>query len=479
MALNPTTTNDHTVNKVAVCSAIFAGFAYVGYSVARNAFGRRLGGRKNDDGYEDQRLYFRRLSQTTQTDVLLGNIDNSDSTHMFLRPMNVQQRIKELNLRARMFADTMIAIQTPSNKHSLHGPRSLQASPWNSPRIMSPVDVGHILGSRSTENLRLQSDNYTLESNFGTPLRRKSSNRSLRRKSPQPSENKLSISPSDQDMEQFEKINNPSLLNRPIEVSEAKNLLLLMGTRDIHVLEKVLVTVSNLATFTPNQEIMRETGFLSELQKLIYHSEESVQITSLVALGNLALNKNNCCEMKETIPMLLALMQMMDSDEIIYNCLSTLTNIAVFHIWHSELQPAIHILYDLLENQNKKVVLQCLKLLINLSCNDKMIPHLLGGQAPKKLLSMLNLNENEDILLRVVTLFSNITDSVNAMELDPVLDLPVEQKAAAPDTIRYANIYGVNVIEKMRTKNLVLMKQHKNEEIRLHAQKIYNALADK
>lgn len=48
---------------------------------------------------------------------------------------------------------------------------------------------------------------------------------------------------------------------------------------------------------------------------------------------------------------------------------------------------------------------------------------------------MLNLDENEDILLRVVTLLSNITDSVNAMELDPVLDLPVEQKAAAPDTM--------------------------------------------
>jgi len=49
MALNPTSANDHTVNKVAVCSAIFAGFAYVGYSVAKNAFGRRLG-RKSDDG---------------------------------------------------------------------------------------------------------------------------------------------------------------------------------------------------------------------------------------------------------------------------------------------------------------------------------------------------------------------------------------------------------------------------------------------
>lgn len=38
-----------------------------------------------------------------------------------------------------------------------------------------------------------------------------------------------------------------------MEPNEAKNLLTLMGSRDIQVLEKVLVTVSNLATFTPNQ----------------------------------------------------------------------------------------------------------------------------------------------------------------------------------------------------------------------------------
>lgn len=46
------------------------------------------------------------------------------------------------------------------------------------------------------------------------------------------------------------------------------------------------------------KEIMREMGYLSQLQTLIYHSEESVQITALVALGNLALNKNNSKEMK-------------------------------------------------------------------------------------------------------------------------------------------------------------------------------------
>jgi len=40
---------DKTVNKVALCSAIFAGFAYVGYSVVRTAFNRKLG-RRDCDG---------------------------------------------------------------------------------------------------------------------------------------------------------------------------------------------------------------------------------------------------------------------------------------------------------------------------------------------------------------------------------------------------------------------------------------------
>lgn len=42
---------DKTINKVALCSAIFAGFAYVGYSVVRTAFCRKLGRREGDGNY--------------------------------------------------------------------------------------------------------------------------------------------------------------------------------------------------------------------------------------------------------------------------------------------------------------------------------------------------------------------------------------------------------------------------------------------
>ena len=47
MASGSGTGTDRTVNKVAICSAIFAGFAYVGYSVVRTAFHRR---RREGDG---------------------------------------------------------------------------------------------------------------------------------------------------------------------------------------------------------------------------------------------------------------------------------------------------------------------------------------------------------------------------------------------------------------------------------------------
>lgn len=47
-----TSTGDKTVNKVALCSAIFAGFAYVGYSVVRTAFCRKLGRRDGEGNTE-------------------------------------------------------------------------------------------------------------------------------------------------------------------------------------------------------------------------------------------------------------------------------------------------------------------------------------------------------------------------------------------------------------------------------------------
>lgn len=481
-------TSDKTVNKVALCSAIFAGFAYVGYSVVRTAFCRKLG-RRDGDGYpEEHRIYFRRLSQTTQTDVLLGNLDLTGTGKVVLRPLSVQERIRELNLKARMFTDTMLAIQAtqgPSPRHSpLPGPRSLQCSPWGSPRILSPVDVRHILSSRSSENLVM----LGLNSPAPSPVKRRWTRRSLRRqKSPVPGTHSHAQTRASQeeeaekllrDTEDELRLRLETLTNRQriMTFHEAKSLVALLHSNDELLLERTLTTIANCGTFASNQDILREAGCLFRLTKLLTYPKHTVQLSAIKALGNLALNEDNQKELKDAIPILLSFVNKEQPLEKLVLCaLVTLTNIAVLTEWHDEFYPVLHSLYHLVDTASPQIKLQSLKLLINLSCNEDMVPSLLAAQAPRRLIYLLDPNTNEDILLRVVTLLANLAKTSRDLNLDPTVDLPAEDKAASPDTM-YAAIFGVNIQEKIRSKSFVLMNQHSNENIRTQARRLYEAV---
>ncbi|KAK7868758.1 hypothetical protein R5R35_002553 [Gryllus longicercus] len=481
-------TGDKTVNKVALCSAIFAGFAYVGYSVVRTAFCRKLG-RKDGEGYPDEhRLYFRRLSQTTQTDVLLGNLDMTGSGKVILRPLTVQERIRELNLRARMFTDTMLAIQGSSSpRHSpLPGPRSLQCSPWSSPRILSPVDVRHILASRSTENLSTLAAHGEL---VGSPVRRRWTRRSVRRsglaKHRSPEGLRESEEEARKEAERLLRDGEDELRlrletlthrDRVITAHEAKSLVALLHSSDEVLLERTLTTIGNCGTFMANQDTLREAGCLLRLQNLLTYPKTSIQLAAIRALGNLSLNQENQKELKDVIPILLTFVNKeQPSDKLVQSALLTLTNIAVLPDWHDEFYPVLHTLYNLVDAATPQIKLQALKLLVNLSCNEDMVPSLLAAQAPRRLIYLLDPSTNEEILLRVVTLLANLTTAAKDQNLDPTIDLPAEDKAASPDTM-YAAIYGVNTLEKMRSKIFVLMNQHKNEDIRVQARKMYEAI---
>ncbi|XP_046984848.1 uncharacterized protein LOC124555094 isoform X4 [Schistocerca americana] len=491
-----TSTGDKTVNKVALCSAIFAGFAYVGYSVVRTAFCRKLGRRDGDDFPPEHRLYFRRLSQTTQTDVLLGNLDVSGSGKVILRPLTVQERIRELNLRARMFTDTMLAIQTggasgSSPRHSpLPGPRSLQCSPWSSPRILSPVDVRHILASRSTENLSALHIHGEAEL-LGSPMRRRWARRSLRGR--QQTQSRSSSAASEKDKEEDTKreaekllrdgeeelrlrLDTLSVRHRVITANEAKSLVALLHTNDDLLLERTLMTIGNCGTFSANQDTLREAGCLFRLQNLLTHPRLAVKLAAIKALGNLALNQENQKELKGVIPILLSyVLRERQSEKLVMSSLVTLTNIAALPDWHDEYYSLLHTLYNLVDSAPPQMKLQALKLLVNLSCNEDMVPSLLAAQAPRRLIYLLDPSTNEEILLRVTTLLANLTTVAKDQNLDPTIDLPAEDKAASPDTM-YAAIYGVNIREKVLSKVFVLMNQHKNEDIRFQARKIYDVI---
>ncbi|KAF4532266.1 hypothetical protein B566_EDAN016448 [Ephemera danica] len=466
---------DKTVNKVALCSAIFAGFAYVGYSVVRTAFCRKLGRKPDSDGYleDEPRMYFRRLSQTTQTDVLLGNLDATGSGRVILRPLSVQDRIRELNLRARQFTDTMLAIQGGAlspRLSPLPGPRSLQCSPWSSPRILSPVDVRHFLASRSTENLSVLSSHTEV---LGSPLRRRWTRRTLRRSGPIKQRSPEGLREFEEraqreaekllhDDEEELRLRLETLSNRGRVISphEAKSLSALLHSSDDVLLERTLTIIGDCGTFSANQDTLREAGCLFRLQNLLTYPKLLVQLAAVKALGNLSLNAENQKEMKNAIPILLSfVMKEHPSEKMLFSTLLTLSNIAVLPDWHDEFYPALHSLYNLVDSGSPQIKLQALKLL-----------------APKRLIYLLDPLTSEDLLLRVVTLLANLTTAVKEEELDPTIDLPAEDKAASPDTIRYAAIYGVNVDEKMRSKSFVLMNHHKHEDIRFQARKMYEAI---
>ncbi|KAJ1520025.1 hypothetical protein ONE63_004255 [Megalurothrips usitatus] len=521
---------DKTVNKVALCSAIFAGFAYVGYSVVRTAFCRKLGRRGECEGYEagEHRLYFRRLSQTTQTDVLLGNLDmDTESGRIILRPLTVQERIRDLNCRARMFTDTMLAIQAGQaapGQSPKTGPRSLQCSPWSSPRILSPVDVRTFLASRSTENLsglgtgdsgalRISGGDMVLVA--GSPMHRRWMRRSVRHGTPVSRNSRSPETPRHHDdemrreAERLLRDDEEELRlrldavhrDRVLSPHEAKSLIALLHSSDDALLERTLTTIANCSTFTANQDAIREAGGLFRLQNLLQHPKQNIQLAAIKALANLALNQENQKELKDAIPVLLSYILRSDlantqvangdandggkshgrsgfggmSEALLLAALVALTNVAVLTDWHDEFYVALHSLYRLIDNGNAAVKLQSLRLLINLSCNEDMVPSLLAAQAPRKLIYLLDPHTHEDVLLRVVTLLANLTTAAKQQQLDPTVDLPAEDKAASPDTM-YAAIFGVNVHEKVVSKASVLSSQHPNEDIRFQASKLYEAV---
>ena len=67
-------------------------------------------------------------------------------------------------------------------------------------------------------------------------------------------------------------------------------------------------------------------------------------------------------------------------DELIQSILVTLTNFAVLNECHGEFFPVLHTAYDFIEKKLPAIKLQTLKLLINLSCNEDMVPSLLAAQ---------------------------------------------------------------------------------------------------
>ncbi|XP_011783116.1 PREDICTED: armadillo repeat-containing protein 10 isoform X3 [Colobus angolensis palliatus] len=131
-----------------------------------------------------------------------------------------------------------------------------------------------------------------------------------------------------------------------------KLLYLLESTEDPVIIERALITLGNNAAFSVNQAIIRELGGIPIVGNKINHSNQSIKEKALNALNNLSVN---------------------------------------------------------VENQIK-IKVQVLKLLLNLSENPAMTEGLLHAQVDSSFLSLYDSHVAKEILLRVLTLFQNINN---------------------------------------------------------------------
>jgi len=490
-------------NRLALCSAIFAGFAYVGYAVVRQAFGgRKVNGHgffRNENDllgleYEKEgrgKVYLRRLSGSACSggkNDLVGTLKHYDSEqqegqidgiHCVLRPLSVRERIRELNLNAQAFTDTLLILH---GKKPLGGPRSLQNSPFHSPtRILSPVDLHHQFLCHDGDTR----DSNANISNFSHPptpkLSRRSSRRNLARRSL--ANSVVNLTEEEQEEadaqaqtlldvkeEELTKRLEGFQSSRPRELTpyESKSLVALLHSHDKEKISRTLVTISNCAAFTRNQDSLREAGILVRLPSLLAGPDRSVQIAAVMACANLALNTGNMKEMEQTVVVLVLLADDRASDldpEFLSQCLLALTNIAVLPDWHHQLLPLLPRLLHLWHSASTTIKFQSLRLLINLACNDEIIPHLLGARCEGNLALMLARSTPEDQLLRSATLLANIFMSSTRQGL---------AGQGQPGTLQEV-LYGTRRAEIVRETGW-LMENHQNCDIRMQARKIHIAL---
>ncbi|KAF0312871.1 Armadillo repeat-containing protein 10 [Amphibalanus amphitrite] len=443
--------NEREVSKVAFCSAVFAGFAYVGYTFFRNQIGKRKH-KKN----ERKGVYLRRLSQTTQTDEMMrAELDGAAGT-LTVKPRSVQERIRELNLQARLFADTMLAIQTQDTGARRPHYRSSQCTPWSSPRILSPVDVRLMTSSRSHEQLASPRGRALLSTR--------------RRRLTGPSEVPATTATAG-DLRRLEDIVKQT---RELDREEASLLIKLARYSDADVTKKTLVTIGNCCAFTANQGLFRHEGLLPVLSAHLLHPCPEVQIAAAQTASNMALNHDNQEHMQDCTEVLLAMLETED-DDVLEAVLSCLVNVAVLDRWHELFTPHLSILYSFVDEAPPRLQMHALRLLVNLACNDVTIPALLAAQGPRKLLYYLEPSTEETVLLRLVTLLASLTSAAARLKINPALDLPPAQKVAAPDTM-YAQLFGVGVRQRLSHKAAALATHHASEDIRLQADRLRQAL---
>ncbi|KAM6137165.1 armadillo repeat-containing protein 10 [Pterocles gutturalis] len=192
-----------------------------------------------------------------------------------------------------------------------------------------------------------------------------------------------------------------------------KLIHLLQATDDPLIQEQALITLSNSAAFSVNQDIIRNLDGLSVIGGMLSDCVPKVKEKALNALNNLSMNIKNQEEIQVYITQVCRNVESapLNSDLQLAG-LRFLTNMSVTTDYHHKMINSIPCFLHLLSEGTERTQIQVLKVLVNLSANPAMTRHLLRAQVPSLLLLFDNCI-NRDILLRALTFAANLKKNIS------------------------------------------------------------------
>ncbi|XP_057220470.1 armadillo repeat-containing protein 10 isoform X1 [Malurus melanocephalus] len=210
---------------------------------------------------------------------------------------------------------------------------------------------------------------------------------------------------------------SPPVSTHTMDVDALQKLIhLLQATDDPLIQEQALITLSNSAAFSVNQDIIRNLDGLSVIGRMLSNCIPKVQEKALNALNNLSMNVKNQEEIQVYITQVCRTVESapLNSDVQLAG-LRLLTNMSVTSDYHQKMINSIPCFLHLLSEGTERTQIQVLKVLVNLSANPSMTIHLLRAQVPSLVL-LFDSCINRDILVRALAFAANLKKNMNNEE---------------------------------------------------------------
>ncbi|CAL1531359.1 unnamed protein product [Lymnaea stagnalis] len=295
-----------------------------------------------------------------------------------------------------------------------------------------------------------------------------------------------------QDSETFDPAEVAAVISKcqssPMNITKADIFYLvdLLRQRNPELHSAVLDCLIRIAAFTHNIANIRESGCPEVIVQQV--QEYCLAVTSgdgkaektlnsvCQVLTNLSMDPKTQEELGDAIPALIDLIQIRPfGDAIILSALRPLVNLSSEKTYHKMYRNLIPTLYQLLESGTHMAKVQSLKVLVNLSLDEDVVPYLLAAKAPPNLIEFLDRPTANDLILRAVTLIANIHTVIDTLQLTAA-SLPVDEKAASPETM-YMALTGIDRLPTLRSK-VFRLTRHEDEDVVYQASKLYNLISE-